>query len=215
MKLLLINPNTSEATTQAMALIAQEAAPQGVSVTALTAPAGVPMIVNAAQLAEAAQALEASLPLYRTLACDGVITAAYGDPGLQALRRGLSCPVVGIGESSMLEARERGPFAVVTTTPDLAAPIEDLAAGLGLCELFAGLWLTQGDPQQLLTDPAHMEAELEAACRRAIGKPDLGSIIIGGGPLAKAARALSAKLDFPIIEPVPAAVKRLVALLKG
>ena len=215
MKILLLNPNTSETKTQAMALIAQEAAPQGVTVTGLTAPTGVPMIVNAEQLASAAQVLEASLPQYRTLACDGVITAAYGDPGLQALRRGLPCPVVGIGEASMLEARERGAFAVVTTTPDLAAPIRALAAGLGLSELFAGLWLTQGDPQQLLADPAQMEAELEAACRRAMATPDLGSIIIGGGPLATAARALSAKLHFPIIEPVPAAIKRLVALLKG
>ena len=215
MKILLLNPNTSEATTQAMALIAQEAAPEGVAVAALTAPTGVPMIVNAEQLALAAQVLEACLPLYRSLACDGVITAAYGDPGLQALRRGLPCPVVGIGEASMLEARERGAFAVVTTTPDLAAPIGALATGLGLSELFAGLWLTEGDPQHLLADPARMEAELEAACRRAMATPDLGSIIIGGGPLATAARALSANLHFPIIEPVPAAVKRLVALLKG
>ncbi len=215
MKLLLINPNTSEATTQAMRQIAQDAAPQGVAVTALTAPTGVPMIVNAGQLAQSARVLEASLPHYRNLACDGVIVSAFGDPGLLALQEGLPCPVVGIGESSMLEARDRGPFAVVTTTPDLAAPIKALAAGLGLCELFTGLWLTQGDPQQLLTDPAHMEAELEAACRRAMAHPDLGSIIIGGGPLATAARALSAKLHFPIIEPVPAAVKRLVALLKG
>lgn len=215
MKILLLNPNTNEATTQAMRVIAQEAAPQGVTVTAFTAPAGVPMIVNAEQLAAAAQVLEACLPLYRPLACDGVITAAFGDPGLLALRNGLSCPVVGIGESSMLEARERGPFAVVTTTPDLGVPIAALAAGLGLSELYAGLWLTEGDPQQLLADPAQMEAELEAACRRAMTTPGLGSIIIGGGPLAKAARALSAKLDFPIIEPVPAAVQRLVALLRG
>jgi Asp/Glu/hydantoin racemase len=121
------------------------------------------MSFDARQLAQSAQVLEASLPLYRTLACDGVITAAYGDPGLQALRSGLPCPVVGIGASSMLEASKRGAFAVVTTTPDLAAPIEALATGLGLSQLFAGLWLTQCDPHVLLADPAHMEAELEAA----------------------------------------------------
>lgn len=46
MKLLLINPNTNRATTAAMRAIAQEAAPVGVIIEAVTAPFGAPLIVD-------------------------------------------------------------------------------------------------------------------------------------------------------------------------
>ncbi len=46
MKLLLINPNTNAATTEAMRRIAQESAPPGVTILAKTAPFGVPLITE-------------------------------------------------------------------------------------------------------------------------------------------------------------------------
>ena len=40
------------------------------------------------------------------------------------------------------------------------------------------------------------------------------AIVIGGGPLARGAGALSQQLAVPVIAPIPAAVRRLVAHLR-
>ena len=103
-RILLVNPNTNAATTASMLAIAREAAAGLLQIEAMTAPEGVPMITDALALQQASQVLTGLIPELRAQNWDGVITAAYGDPALQALREGLDCPVTGIGEASMLEA---------------------------------------------------------------------------------------------------------------
>lgn len=64
-----------------------------------------------------------------------------------------------------------------------------------------------------MRDPAALVDALEAACRRAIAEGGAEALVIGGGPLAVAARELSGKLQVPLIEPVPAAVRLSLARL--
>ena len=114
-----------------MRAIAQAAAPAGTVIDALSAPYGVPLITNEEALAQSAKAVQALTGAITTAPPDGVIIAAFGDPGLAALRLRLSCPVTGIAEAGMAEAGTgRRPFAVVTTTPDLVSSITGLAPGL-------------------------------------------------------------------------------------
>jgi Asp/Glu/hydantoin racemase len=138
---------------------------------------------------------------------DGVIIAAFGDPGLARAKALLPIPVTGIAEAGMLAAAEGGRrFAVVTTTPNLAAPIAERAAGYGLAECFGGVHVTPGDPPALMADPEALDAALFAACQTAIAA-GARAIVIGGGPLAVAARRLSGRVPVPLIEPVVAAVR--------
>eukprot|EP00277_Geminigera_cryophila_P009192 CAMPEP_0179409324 /NCGR_PEP_ID=MMETSP0799-20121207/2633_1 /TAXON_ID=46947 /ORGANISM="Geminigera cryophila, Strain CCMP2564" /LENGTH=78 /DNA_ID=CAMNT_0021180979 /DNA_START=134 /DNA_END=367 /DNA_ORIENTATION=- len=55
-------------------------------------------------------------------------------------------------------------------------------------------------------DKERLEGALRQACQRAV---DGGaeSIVIGGGPLAVAARAIAQDFHVPLIEPIPAAVR--------
>jgi Asp/Glu/hydantoin racemase len=201
MRLTLVNPNTSTATTAAMVAIAEAEA--GAPVQGLTARFGAPLITDPEALAVAASAV---VDLARDLAgAQAVIVAAFGDPGLEALRARLPCPVTGIAEAGMAEAAALAPkFAVVTTTPALVASIAATAAGHAG---FAGTWVTPGDPATVMADPEALVAALDAACRRAIAEGGAGAIVIGGGPLAVAARALAGSLPVPLVEPVPAAVR--------
>jgi Asp/Glu/hydantoin racemase len=204
MTLILVNPNTSPATTEAMLQIARQAAPSR-DIAGLTAPFGAALITGEAALEEAARAVTSLAPLLGE--SDGVIVAAFGDPGLTALRARLAVPVTGIAEAGMAEAALGGRrFAVVTTTPELVAAIARTSASYGHAGQFAGTHLTPGDPLDVMADPRRLVEALDAACRRAI-QDGAEAIVIGGGPLAVAARALAGRLDVDLVEPVPAAVR--------
>lgn len=210
MRLALVNPNTDSAVTQAMCAIA---ARTGAAIAGFTAPFGAPLITNEAALAEAAEAVLALAPELGGF--DGVIVAAYGDPGLETLRARLSIPVIGIAEAAMLAAGMGGRrFAVATTTPDLRHAI---AAGArrGGHTGFAGVWLTPDDPVALMADPARLVPALRAACEAAIAEGGAEAVIIGGGPLAKAAETLRGCLPVPIIAPIPEVTRLAVSRARG
>ena len=205
MKIALVNPNTNAGTTAAMVSIAADVAGARARVEGHTARFGVPLITEPAALDRAAAAVAALAP--RLSAADAVIVAAFGDPGLAALRAVLDVPVTGIAEAGMAEAGVNGrPFGVVTTTPKLAPRIASTAASYGHLG-FAGTWTTDGDPTALTANAAALEAALGKAVRCAADSGRAEAIIIGGGPLAMAARALSAATTVPLVEPVPAAVR--------
>jgi Asp/Glu/hydantoin racemase len=211
MRLVLVNPNTSASTTAMMVAVAKATAPD-VEIQGLTAQTGEPLITSPAALAVAADAVKALAPELTDRQPDGVIISGFGDPGLERLREILSCPVTGIAEAAMAEAAEDGGrFAVVTTTPDLASSIRDTAEAYGHGSVFAGVALTKSDPVELMSDPVRLKDELLAACRFAVADLGAQTIIIGGGPLALAARNLRSRVEVPVIEPIPAAVRLAMA----
>jgi Asp/Glu/hydantoin racemase len=211
----LINPNTSESTTARMVEIARDAGP-GFRIVGLTAPFGAPLITDAAQLETGRRAVKTLLASLKDAAYRGIILSAFGDPGIFELRAGLEVPVVGIGECGMREAALEGrSFAVVTTSPGLVASIDGMAERLGLAAHYVGVELTAGDPVALTADAVRLEAALAEAIDRVIGGRRAEAVVIGGGPLAAAARALAPRFSVPIIEPIPAAVRALGHALAG
>lgn len=205
MKLALVNPNISAAITDTMVGIAAEAAGAYVRILGHTAGFGAPLITEPSELAVAGEAVAALAPALRD--SDAVIVAAFGDPGLDALRDVLAIPVTGIAEAGMAEAARSGRrFAVVTTTPRLRDRIAETASRYGH-RRFAGTWTTPGDPAALTADAAALEAALAAAIAEAVADGGAEAVVIGGGPLAVAARALAASAPVPLIEPIPAAVR--------
>lgn len=214
--LLLINPNTNAATTAAMLELARQEAGPGVQLQALTAPFGARLICDPAGLAVAAQAVLSLAARIAELAPAGVIIAAFGDPGLQPLAAQLSCPIVGIAQAGMAEAADGGRrFSVVTTTPDLAPSIMEAAHRYGWANQCLGVRLTMGDPRALMADAGALQQALLRACDEAVLADRAQAIVIGGGPLAVAARAIAHKVAVPLVEPVPAAVRRALRLVAG
>jgi allantoin racemase len=212
-RILLINPNASRATTEMMVSIAQAAAPHDVEIVGATAQRGPPMIVDPAALAaSASEVVEIGTGLAKDVS--GIIIGAFGDPGLAELRGKVGIPVAGIAESAMLEASENaGRFGVATSTPALAASIDAKAAELRLGHLCTGVRLTRGDPFKLVADPARLIAALGDAVSACIEIDKADSVIIGGGPLGAAAAALAARFDVPVVAPIPAAVRWLSRMI--
>lgn len=150
----------------------------------------------------------------RARICDGIIVAAFGDPGLAAIKIGIELPAVGIGESSMLEAAEGGRrFGVATTTPRLGAKIDALAEALGLRSSYTGTRFADGDPHELMRDPERLRAAVAGAVEACIVQDGAETVIIGGGPLGEAARQLQPMFAVSIIAPIPSAVARIIGLI--
>ncbi len=209
----LINPNTSVATTELMAGLARSMAAPGTSITGMTARSGAPLITDPAALREAALAVAA---LAEQISADGVVVAAFGDPGVVELQRLLSVPVIGIGEVAVREAAAGGRrFSIATTTPLLEGSIRANVAALGFAGQLASVRISRQDPASLTADPLELEAVLQSLVDRCIADDGADAIIIGGGPLSAAARAISDRVSIVIIEPVPVAVAWMERLLDG
>jgi Asp/Glu/hydantoin racemase len=214
-EILLLNPNTSERTTDMMVDIARGALPPGYIVRGVTAELGAPIILTPDALDAAGYHV---IDLWRKYggAAAGIVISAFGDPGIDALRRETRVPVVGICEASVLEAASSGRrFGIATITPDLVEPIEACVHALGLTHTYTGTRLTTGDPEALAVNPERLEESLAAAVTECIELDHAEAVVIGGGPLGRAAVGLSNHFAIPIIAPIPAAIRKLVTLLGG
>ncbi|AND92263.1 allantoin racemase [Bradyrhizobium diazoefficiens] len=212
-RILLINPNSLEATTAMMVAIAKSAAVAGFDIVGATATRAPSMIVSAEALEAAAAEVEEIARTHRA-SPDGIIVAAFGDPGLAGIRAAMKLPAVGIGESSMLEAAAGGRrFGVATTTPLLKSKIDALPEALGLRSRYTGTRFAEGDPQELMRDPAQLRAALAGAVEACIAKDGAEAVIIGGGPLGEAACELQPMFTVPVVAPIPSAVRRIIRLV--
>lgn len=213
-RLVLVNPNTDPAVTETMLLIARSQLPAHVSLDGVTAPFGSRLIVNPEGLSVASRAVASLASSLAARAYDGVVVSAFGDPGLEELRSVLDCPVTGLAEASMARAAQNGRrFCVVTTTPDLAEAITATACRYGHGTNFVGTFCTPGEPAILMHDPVRLEDQLFQTCETVLARQGVEAIVIGGGPLAVAARALAGRLPVLLIEPIREAM--MLAIARG
>jgi Asp/Glu/hydantoin racemase len=210
----LVNPNTSAATLERMLALARPLLPPGFALIGAVAEHGPSMIVDEAGLALAAGEV-VRLGVSLASRCQGFVVAAFGGPGVEMLHSVTGRPVVGLGEAAMRAAAARGRFGVVTTTPALADSIARQASALAAEGQFTGVRLSTGDPLQLAADPALQLARLCEAVERCLRDDGAASVVIGGGPLSDTGRALRELYGDVIIEPVPAAMRHIVAALGG
>ena len=141
MRIHLINPNTSRAMTDKIAVTAREVAGPDVAVVATCpAPGAGPAAVEshtdeawaALVVAQQVAASEAAAGAPDAAPADGYVVACFGDPGLDAARELTTGPVVGIAEAAMHVATLSGrTFAVVTTLSRTLGRAHDLVRRYG------------------------------------------------------------------------------------
>lgn len=210
MRLLLANPNMTQAMTDSMAALATAALPPGTEVLARTAPRGFPYISSLAE-AQIAGAICLEM-LAEASPMDAAIIAAFGDPGLAAARELFDFPVVGMAEAAILTAVQLGGrFAIVTFTPAMTPWYLASVAALGLGGRCLGV-ITPGDPSVQVSGVAQTLREtLRDLAREAV---DQGAevIIFGGAPLAGLAQDLAEDVPAILVDPITAAARQAFAL---
>lgn len=206
-RIALLNPNSNPATTEAMLGLARAAAPAGFEIVGFTADRAPRMLTRPDDLAAAARWVGATLPDLAAAGFAAALVAAFGDPGVDRLRAGSPLPLYGIAEAGMTLAERGGRrFAVVTTTPELEAPIAARAAALGFADRLVSVRITAGDPLALMDDEDRLARELAEIAVAAVEQDGAEAVLVGGGPLGPVAVALARRVAVPVIEPVAAGI---------
>lgn len=212
-RLLLVNPNTTEAVTGLMMRSAVAVAAPGVEIAAVTAARGVPYISSRAEaLIGGVIALE--MLAEASPAPDAALLAAFGDPGLAGAREMFDFPVVGVSEAAMLAACMLGAkFLIISFTSAMLGWYRECVAMHGLDARCAGV-VALDLPFGALDDVqvAHGEALIAFAQRQAKAC-GADCLIFAGAPLAGLAHAARDRLDLPVVDPIAAAVKLAEALV--
>ena len=213
MRLLLLNPNTSESVTQRIASAARNVAGRDTVLVPVTAPRGVPYIATRAEATlGGAVALEILAEMHRDF--DAAVIAAFGDPGLGGARELFPIPVVGLAEAGMLTACMLGSrFGVVTFSQSLEAWYHECIAWHGLGSRCAGVRALPGTFKSISDVQDEKESLLVDLARRAIDEDGADVVVLAGAPLAGLARRVRERIPVPVVDCVEAAVKQAETLV--
>lgn len=209
MRLLLINPNSSEAITERLAASARPLLGPQDRLHTLTASEGPRAVTAAAELPAAAERVLAMARRHGP-DHDAVLIAISLDCGLAATRALLAPrPVIGMTEAACLMALLHGPrFGLLTVGPQMAPLYQAHVAALGLASRLAGvaapdLPQAYGAPPGEL-DPAVTEALAAAAQDLVAAGAD--SLVLAGAVLCGYAPALQARVGRPALDGMACAV---------
>lgn len=212
-RLLVLNPNTSEAVTRMLGAHVQREVGPEIAVEAVTARFGAPYIADEASYAVAGHA---ALDAWQAQAAPGaVLIGCFGDPGLFALRECSAAPVTGLAEASFAEAAAHGRFAIVTGGARWEPMLRRLALTLGYERFLAGIHTVAPTGAQLAADPESALSLLAVACSDAARRFDARAVIVGGAALAGWAAQLQPQSHVPLIDSVAAGARRIAAALRG
>jgi allantoin racemase len=213
-RILVINPNTGQATTDRLLQHLPSALPNGTVLTCVTARFGAPYIACEASYAVAGHAL---LDAWAHAMADApageqpqrVLIGCFGDPGLHALRESCAYPVTGLAEASFMEASAIGSFAIVTGGQRWQPMLERLAMVLGYAQQLRHIETVPQSGAQLLADPEQAVGILTAACQRAASH-QVKAIILGGAGLAGFAALVQPAVPIPVIDSVHAGARAVM-----
>jgi allantoin racemase len=208
MRILIVNPNTTEAVTGLLTAAARAVAASGSELLPVTARRGVPYIATRAE-AQIGGAIAIEMLAEHHSEADAAIIAAFGDPGLLGARELFDIPVIGMSEAAMLTACMLGRrFAIITFAAALGGWYRDCVDLHGLRERccavrtldqsFASIADVQDEKEELLVALANKSVEEDAA----------EVIILGGAPLAGLALRVRERVAVPLVDPIAAAVKQ-------
>jgi Asp/Glu/hydantoin racemase len=213
MRLLIVNPNTSEGVTARIAAAAQAVAMPGDRFTTVSAASGPRLIVTEEDALAAAVGVEKAVARHEA-EIDGIVLASFGDTGAERLRlRYPAIPVLGIAEAAFTAARrDGGRFSIVTFAPEVVPSLRTMSERYRMTDRLIRIAFL---PRPLSHDPSEvadlLSEELRDLCLLCATE-GAGCIILGGGPLAGLADRLAPNCPVPLVDGTQAAIAQLRSL---
>lgn len=216
MRWLIVNPNSSAGVTARIDAAARAAALPAEVIRTVAAEGAPPLIVTPEDATLAEAGVVAAVRSHAGQA-DGVVIASFGDTGIARVRAAVALPVEGIAESAFRAALGYGPcFAIASFDASVEPSLRGIVEHYGLGAHLAGVEVLRG---AVWSDPGAIGDELAAdigrMCRDISRRPEIDSIVLGGGPLAGLARRLQPSVRLPLIDGTEAAIARLRAQVMG
>lgn len=212
MRILLLNPNMTQAMTDNMAAIAQGAVGDRAEIIAVTASRGFPYIASRAEAAVAG-GIVLEMIAEHVGNVDAVVIAAFGDPGLSGARDLFDLPVVGMAEAAVMSAAMLGEtFAVVTFSPLMTRWYTECVVATGLGARFRGVRAPASQPFDIADVQSTLRNSLIELATKAATEDGADVIILGGAPLAGLAPQIGSDVPAIVVDPIAAAVLQAATL---
>jgi Asp/Glu/hydantoin racemase len=206
MKLLLINPNTTQSVSNLIDAEARRAAAPGTQVRVLTAPFGVAYIETRFEALIGAYAA-ATLAAEHWEKHDAIVVAAFGDPGIDGLREAFDIPVVGMTEAALMSACLLGKrFSILAISRRITAWYRECVQANGLIDRLASIRNLDRPVQDIGRVQDDHAERLQALCMSAVDEDGADVIVIAGAPLAGLARSIKDRIPVPMVDGVSSAV---------
>lgn len=215
MKILILNPNTSEDFTQAIYNVGEAVKSPGTEIVCLNPSRGPRSIESVYdELLSCGPCLEVLIASRAEF--DGFIIACYGNhPVIHAAREMLSQPVVGIMEASLYLACAVGrTFSVISSGDRAVTMFLDAVKAFGLEGRCASVRST-GTPVLALEGPEKLNVEelILIEARKAVEEDGAEVISLGCAGMTGLDERLKRELGVPVIDGVSSAVKLMEALV--
>ncbi|MBX8824163.1 aspartate/glutamate racemase family protein [Ochrobactrum sp. SFR4] len=208
MRILLINPNSTQSMTDQAERSARRAALPTTVIEAIN-PADTPRSIEGH--ADEAMAVPSMLQLIREGEANGFnayVVACFDDPGLDAAREVAGGPVFGICQAAVQVAMTISKrFSVVTTLPRSVPIIEDLVQEYGATHHCRRVRSIDMPVLALEEDACHTEEMLMQEIERAKREDHAEAIVLGCAGMSELCERLEQRCGLPVIDGVTAAVK--------
>ncbi|WP_207291392.1 aspartate/glutamate racemase family protein, partial [Pseudomonas sp. DP16D-T1] len=214
MRILIVNVNTTEAITEAIAQQARAVAAPGTEIVGLTPWFGAESVEGNFESYLAAIAV-----MDRVLAYEGpydaVIQAGYGEHGREGLQELLNVPVVDITDAAASTAMYLGHAYSVVTTLDRTVPlIEDRLKLSGLYDRCASVRASGLAVLELEADPQRAVEAIVEQAERAVHDDKAEVICLGCGGMAGLDEQIRQRTGVPVVDGVSAAVTIAESLVR-
>jgi allantoin racemase len=213
MKLLVINPNISEDVTALIETEALRSASQDTELVVRTAGHGVEYIETRFESLIAAGAVAEIIAEY-TGQIDGVVVAAFGDPGMPALKELTDVPVIGITEAALCAAALQGHrFSIIAISDRIRPWYLDCVERFGLGGRLASIRSINESLNAIGSVQQDFKETLLALSRQAVAEDGADVVILAGAPLAGLARELRGQIPVPVVDGISAGIRMAEAVV--
>ena len=195
MKIIIINPNSSDEMTASIQKAADRYVNGRFEAVAVSTP-GAPEFIDYYE--DHARALPGMIQIIKEneKTADAFLVACHCDPNMHILRQISHKPVIGIGEASMRLAPMLGArFTVLATDPHSVTHKEDIIHEYGLDHYLASVKVT--NPSIINAFDAY-----EDAARRAMKEDHAEVLVLGCAGLCELAEELTKRLQVPVLDGV-------------
>lgn len=208
-KLMVINPNSSETVTSSIMDSARRAASPGTELVAVTTKGGTRNVDSAfADYLSGAYMIRTCLDAAALHRPDAVVLAGFGRVGIDALKEALTIPVVSIAEASMAMACLLGHrFTTLTMLQQFIPYQQDLVRYYGFEAKCASVCAININVEECVTDRDRTLRELTAQIERIVADDRAEVVILACAGLCGYDAELSRRAGVPVLDPVSVGVK--------
>lgn len=214
MKLLVINPNISDDVTALIESEALRSASPGTELVVRTAGRGVEYIETRFESLIAAGAVAEVIADHTGAGIDGVVVAAFGDPGMPALKELTDVPVIGITEAALCAAALQGHrFSIIAISDRIRPWYLDCVERFGLGGRLASIRSINESLHGIGSVQQDFKETLLALSLQAVTEDGADVVILAGAPLAGLARELRGQIPVPVVDGISAGIRMAEAVV--